>query len=107
MGEGLIGIGFAKLWLFLAAIAGSVTGTLMQKGLTLQGKLSAFFIGLTFTLFCGEFILRRIGLDITPEASFAVYIIAMSANNLVPRIIKRVSERFDDPLALTRKGPGQ
>jgi len=96
MEDGLWGLSasYTKAYLFVAAIAGSITGTLVQKGLTVQGRLSSFFIGLTATMFCGEFVLRRIGMDVSPESSAAIYVIGMSANSVVPVVIKMVSQRI-------------
>jgi len=105
MEDGLWGVGYTKAWLFVAAVAGSLTGVLVQKGLTVQGKLSSFFIGLTATMFCGEFILRRLGMDVSPESSAALYVIGMSANSVVPIVIKLVSQRVGGLSLAKPKGP--
>ncbi len=103
MDHEVLGMVLEKTWLALAVVAGAMTGTLMQKGLNLPGKLTAFFIGLTASLFCSEYVLAWLNMPVDSKASAIMYLIAVCANNVLPSIIKRVSDRFNDPLSLTKK----
>lgn len=103
MDHEVLGMVLEKTWLALAAVAGALTGTLMQKGLNLPGKLTAFFIGLSASLFCSEYVLGWLKMPTDSKATAVIYIIAVSANNILPSIIKRISDRFNDPLSLTKK----
>jgi tellurite resistance protein TehA-like permease len=93
-----------KLWILLAATAGAVTGAVIDKGLTLQGKVTAFFIGLSTAVFVGPLIMARFfpSTTLTPEAAGFFYIFAAVSNSAVPPFVRFVSKRAGDPLAFIR-----
>jgi len=97
-----------RLYIVLAATAGAVTGALIDKSLTLQGKLTAFFIGLTCSIFVVPLVLGRFipGTTLTPEAAGIFYLAATCANAALPPFIRFVSKRAGDPLAFLRAKGG-
>lgn len=97
-----------RLYIFLAAAGGAVTGALVDKTLTLQGKISAFFVGLTASIFVVPLILNRFipGTVLTPEAAGIFYLTATCANVALPPLIRFVSKRAGDPLAFLRAKGG-
>lgn len=98
-----------KLWILLAATAGAVTGAVIDKGLTLQGKATAFFIGLSTSIFVGPLIMARFfpNSTLTPEAAGFFYVFAAVANGAAPPFIRFVSKRASDPLAFIRQPKGE
>lgn len=99
---------FLKLWILLAATAGAVTGAVVDKGLTLQGKATAFFVGLSASIFGGPLIMAKFfpAATLTPEAAGFFYVFAALANGAIPPAIRYVSKRAGDPLAFIRQIKG-
>ncbi len=97
-----------KLYIVLAATAGAVTGAVIDKSLTLHGKVTAFFIGLSTSVFAGPLILAKFfpTTTMTPEAAGFFYIFAAVANGVVPPLVRFVSKRAGDPLAFLRSIKG-
>lgn len=97
-----------RLYIVLASTAGAVTGALVDKSLTLQGKVTAFFIGLTASIFVVPLLLGRFipGTSLTPEAAGIFYLAATCANAALPPFIRFVSKRAGDPLAFLRTKGG-
>lgn len=97
-----------RLWVVLAATAGAVTGAVIDKTLTLQGKVTAFFVGLSGSIFLGPLILSRFfpSTTITPEAAGFYYLLATVSNSALPPFIRYVSRRAGDPLAFIRQSKG-
>lgn len=97
-----------KLWIVLAATAGAVTGAVVDKSLTLQGKATAFFVGLSASVFVGPLILMRFfpATTMTPEAAGFFYVFAAIANGAVPPFVRWASKRAGDPLAFIRQIKG-
>lgn len=98
-----------KLYIVLAATAGAVTGAVVDKGLTLQGKATAFFVGLSASVFVGPLILAKFfpATTLTPEAAGFFYVFAAVANGAAPPFIRFVSKRASDPLAFIRQPKGE
>jgi len=110
MNEASPDVWMIRLYIFLASAAGAVTGALVDKTLTLQGKFTAFFIGLTSSVFVVPLILARFfpGTTLTPEAAGIFYLAATCANVALPPFLRFVSKRAGDPLAFLRtKGTDQ
>ena len=95
-----------RLYIVLAATAGSVTGALVDKRLTLRDKISAFFVGVSAAIFVGPMILMRFfpGVDITsPEAVGFYYLFATSANSALPVAIRKARQMVES-LGTAAKG---
>lgn len=95
-----------RLYIVLAAAAGSVTGALVDKRLTLRDKISAFFIGVSAAIFVGPMLMARFfpGVDITsPEAVGFYYLFATSANSALPVVIRKARQMVES-LGATAKG---
>lgn len=97
-----------RLYIVLAATAGAVTGALIDKSLTLQGKCTAFFIGLTGSIFLGPLIVSRFfpSDTLTPQAAGLFYVIAASMNGSLPPLLKFISKKAGDPLSFIRTQGG-
>lgn len=97
-----------RLYIVLASAAGAVTGALIDKSLTIQGKVTAFFIGLSASVFLTPLLLGRFfpGTTLTPEAAGIFYLAATCANAALPPFIRFVSKRAGDPLAFLRSAKG-
>lgn len=108
MSENTPDIWMMRLYVVLASTAGAVTGALVDKSLTLQGKVTAFFIGLSASIFVVPLILGRFipGTTLTPEAAGIFYLTATCANAALPPFIRFVSKRAGDPLAFLRAKGG-
>lgn len=108
MNESSPDIWMMRLYVVLASTAGAVTGALIDKSLTLQGKMTAFFIGLTASIFIVPLALGRFipGTTLTPEAAGIFYLAATCANAALPPFIRFVSKRAGDPLAFLRAKGG-
>jgi uncharacterized membrane protein YeaQ/YmgE (transglycosylase-associated protein family) len=96
------------LWIVVAATAGAVTGALVDKTLTLQGKLTAFFIGLTGSIFVGPLLVEHFfpGATLTPQAAGFYYLLATVTNSALPSFINWASSKAKDPLAFLRQRGG-
>lgn len=87
-----------RLYIFLAATAGSVTGALVDKRLSLRDKVSAFFVGVTAAIFVGPLLLSRFapGVDITsPEAVGFYYLFATVSNSVLPLVIRKARQMVE------------
>lgn len=111
MSEHGLNVWMIRLYIVLAATAGAVTGALVDKTLNTNGKMTAFFIGLTSAVFLGPLLLSRFapGLSVaSPEAVGFYYIFASTANAALPRFIRFIAVKAGDPLAFLRsKGESQ
>lgn len=96
------------LWIVVAATAGAVTGALVDKTLTLQGKLTAFFIGLSGSIFVGPLLVGRFFPDatLTPQAAGFYYLLATVTNSALPNFINWASAKAKDPLSFIRQRGG-
>lgn len=102
--EAGLSVWLLRLYIVLAATAGAVTGAVIDKSLTLQGKATAFFVGLSASIFCGPLILSHFfpNTTLTPEAAGFFYAFAAVANGAVPPFVRFVSKRAGDPLSFIR-----
>lgn len=104
-GEAVMGIALAKWWIFLAALAGAITGVLVRKGLTVSERLSGLFIGLATTVFLVAPILSHFGLPATSEKGAAViYVTASCANYVMPHVVRAISRKVLDLISASRPG---
>ena len=97
-----------KLWFLVAATAGAVTGAVLDKGLTVQGRATAFFIGLSGAMFLGPMLLSRIfpGQPISSEVAGCYYLMGATMNAALPPFLKFVAKKAGDPLAFIRQPKG-
>lgn len=104
MSESSPDVWMMRLYVVLASTAGAVTGALVDKSLNIQGKVTAFFIGLTASIFVVPLLLEHFmpGATITPPIAGFFYIFATCANSALPPFIRFVSKRAGDPLAFLR-----
>lgn len=93
-----------RLYIVLAATAGAVTGAVIDKSLTAHGRMVAFFIGLTSSIFVGPLVLAKFfpATMLTPEAAGFFYTFAVAANAVWPPLIRFASKRAGDPLSFLR-----
>lgn len=98
----------ARLNIVLAATAGAVTGAVLDKGLTLQGKATAFFIGLSGAMFLGPMILERIfpGQTMSSQVAGCYYLMGATMNAALPPFLKFVAKKAGDPLSFLRTQGG-
>jgi hypothetical protein len=108
MNENNPDIWMMRLYVVLAAAAGAITGALVDRTLTLQGKLTAFFIGFTCAIFVVPLAIGRLwpGVTVSPEIAGIYYLFATCANWSLPPFIRFVSKRAGDPLAFIRSKGG-
>jgi hypothetical protein len=106
--ENGLNVWMMRLYIVLAATAGAVTGAVIDKSLTLQGKATAFFVGLSGSVFLGPLILARFfpGNILTPEAAGCYYLLATVCNAAIPNFVKFASRRAGDPLSFLRAKGG-
>jgi hypothetical protein len=93
-----------RLYIVLASTAGAVTGALVDKSLTLQGKFTAFFIGFATAIFVVPLAIARFwpGVTVSPEIAGIYYLFATCANWSLPPFIRSIAKRAGDPLAFIR-----
>jgi len=95
-----------RLYIVLAATAGSVTGALVDKRLSLRDKMSAFFVGVSASIFLGPLLLSRFfpsASIASPEAVGFYYLLATVSNSCLPLVIRK-ARQFIEALGSGVKG---
>lgn len=84
-----------EAWIWLASIAGAVTAMSFQqyKDLTWRERSMLVFVGIVFAVFVGPLIVGWLFGAEKPDSKIvgaSYYIIAMSANVIIPKLLKAV-----------------